>query len=439
MSNVARAERADTESSRRNARRTLMASTVGTVLEWYDFNLYGLAAALVLGPLMFGESGVGGTLAAFASLGVGFFARPIGGFILGNLGDKIGRKPILMFTFIAMGLSSTLIGLLPTYAQIGIWAPILLCVLRIVQGFAVGGEFAGATLMTMENAPIKKRGFFGALPSMGTGAGFVLATITFALVSALPNEQFLEWGWRIPFLGSVVLVIFGAIIRSRLPETEVFSDMKDTAKERNPIVTVFRKHPKAILRTIGLVMGGAVWGYLIQTFSLSYGTTNLGMDRTVLLWAVGVAAAMEMVTIPFWGWLSDKVGRKRVIVTGVVLTMIYVFPFFWLLNTREPWLVFLAIAIGLPVLKDMIFGPQAAFAAEMFQSNVRYSGVSAGREVGGALFGGTAPYIATLLIAFTGGSVWLLAVYIIITLVITGVTVLTAPNNQDKDLRDVRS
>ncbi|GAA3884084.1 MFS transporter [Leifsonia kafniensis] len=437
MSNVAQLERSDTEISESASRRTLLASTVGTVLEWYDFNLYGLASALVFGPLMFGSSGVGGTLAAFASLGVGFLARPIGGFILGNLGDKIGRKPILMFTFITMGLSSALIGLLPTNAQIGVWAPILLCVLRIVQGFAVGGEFAGATLMTMENAPIKRRGFFGAVPSMGTGAGFVLATVVFASVSALPNDAFLAWGWRIPFLLSVVLVIFGVIIRSRLEETKVFSAIEKADTEKAPLVTAITKHPGAVLRTIGLVMGGAVWGYLIQTFSLSYGTTNLGMDRTVLLWSVGIAAAFEMVTIPFWGWLSDKVGRKKVIVTGVVLTMLYVFPFFWLLNTREPWLVFLAIVIGLPILKDMIFGPQAAYAAEMFTSNVRYSGMSAGREMGAAIFGGSAPYIATMLVAVGVGAIWPLAIYIMITLAITGFTVLTGPNNADKDLRDI--
>ncbi|MEW2353537.1 MFS transporter [Spirillospora sp. NPDC029432] len=437
MVNVAQREGEDRPDSTEQSRRTFLASTVGTVLEWYDFNLYGLAAALVFGPLMFGQEGVGGTLAAFASLGVGFFARPIGGFVLGNLGDKVGRKPVLMFTFIAMGLSSALIGLLPTAAQIGVWAPILLCLLRIVQGFAVGGEFAGATLMTMESAPVRRRGFFGALPSMGTGAGFVLATVVFALVSALPDEQFLSWGWRIPFLGSVVLVVFGAVVRARLPETRAFTDIKDTETERRPILTAFAKHPKAILRTIGLVMGGAVWGYLIQTFSLSYGTSDLGLDRTLMLWVIGVAAALEMVTIPFWGWVSDRVGRKKVIVTGVVLTALFVFPFFWLLNTREPWLIFLAVVIGLPVLKDMIFGPQAAFAAEMFRSSVRFSGVSAGRELGGALFGGSAPYIATALIAVSAGAVWPLALYIIITLVITGVTVITAPDNQDKDLNEI--
>lgn len=437
MGILAQREAAELRDSTQQSRRTFLASTVGTVLEWYDFNLYGLAAALVLGPLMFGEEGVGGTLAAFASLGVGFFARPIGGFVLGNLGDKVGRKPILMFTFVVMGLSSALIGLLPTAAQIGVWSPILLCLLRIVQGFAVGGEFAGATLMTMESAPVSRRGYYGALPSMGTGAGFVLATVVFALVSALPNDQFMSWGWRIPFIGSIVLVVFGAVVRSRLPETRAFTDIRDAKTESQPILTAFTKHPMAILRTVGLVMGGAVWGYLIQTFSLSYGTNDLDLDRTLLLWVIGIAAALEMVTIPFWGWVSDKVGRKKVIVTGVVLTALFVFPFFWLMNTREPWLIFLAVVIGLPVLKDMIFGPQAAFAAEMFRSNVRYSGVSAGREIGGALFGGSAPYVATALIAVSGGAVWPLAIYIIATLAITGVTVMTALSNQDKDLNEI--
>lgn len=423
---------------KRSRSRMTLASTVGTVLEWYDFNLYGLAAALVFGPLMFGNSSLAGTLGSFATLGVGFLARPIGGLVLGNLGDRIGRKPVLMASFITMGISSALIGCLPTYAQVGILAPILLIALRIISGFAVGGEFAGAALLTIESAPAKQRGLRGALPSMGTGAGFVLATVVFALVSMLPDDVFLSWGWRVPFLAGIVLAAFGAIVRSRLEDTPVFTGMREANKVvRFPLGRVFREYRGAILRIIGVTMGVSVWGYLIQTFVLSYGTSDLGLDRSDLLWAIGFAAGLEILTIPFWGWLSDRVGRRKVMVSGVVLTILYVFPFFALLHSGSTPLVWLAIIIGLPILKDMIFGPMAALVAEMFDSGVRYSGVSAGREIGTAIFGGTAPLIGTALIAVMSGEVWLLAIYIILALVVTGIAVIVGSDNSRRELADI--
>lgn len=418
--------------------RLMMASTVGTVLEWYDFNLYGLAAALVFGPLMFGDTSVAGTLGSFATLGVGFFARPIGGLILGNLGDRIGRKPVLMASFITMGVSSALIGVLPTYAQIGIVSPILLLVLRIVSGFAVGGEFAGASLLTIESAPTKKRGLRGAMPSMGTGAGFVLATVVFALFSLLPDDAFLSWGWRIPFLAGLVLAVFGTVVRSRLEDTPAFKEVQQENKVvKFPLKRVVVEYRGAILRIIGVTMGVSVWGYLIQTFVLSYGTSDLDLDKTSLLWAIGVAAGLEIVTIPFWGWLSDRIGRKPVMIGGVVLTIIYVFPFFALLHTGNMALVWLAIIIGLPILKDSIFGPMAALVAEMFDSAVRYSGVSVGREIGTALFGGTAALMGTALIAVAHGQVWLLCLYVVLSLLVTGVAVLVGSDNSKRDLADI--
>ncbi|MGO1769280.1 MAG: MFS transporter [Microbacterium sp.] len=429
---------AEPRQKKKASSRLMMASTVGTVLEWYDFNLYGLAAALVFGPLMFGQSSLAGTLGSFATLGVGFFARPIGGLVLGNLGDRIGRKPVLMLSFITMGLSSALIGILPTYAQVGILAPILLIVLRIVSGFAVGGEFAGAALLTIESASSRNRGLRGAMPSMGTGAGFVLATVVFALFSLLPDDQFFAWGWRVPFLLGVALAIFGVIVRSRLEDTPVFTDLRQSeAVKRFPLLTVIRNYRGAILRIIGVTMGVSVWGYLIQTYVLSYGTTELGLDDSGLLWAIGVAAALEIATIPFWGWLSDRIGRKKVMIAGVVLTVLYVFPFFALLQTRSMPLIWLAIIIGLPILKDMIFGPMAALVTEMFDSGVRYSGVSAGREIGTAIFGGTAPLIAASLVAAGSGQVWILGAYIILALVVTGFAVGIGSDNSRRELEDI--
>lgn len=418
--------------------RLMMASTVGTVLEWYDFNLYGLAAALVFGPLMFGQTSLAGTLGSFATLGVGFFARPIGGLVLGNLGDRIGRKPVLMLSFVTMGLSSALIGVLPTYAQVGLLAPILLIVLRIISGFAVGGEFAGAALLTIESATSRNRGLRGAMPSMGTGAGFVLATVVFALFSMLPHDQFYSWGWRMPFLLGVALAIFGIVVRSRLEDTPVFAELRESAAvKRFPLLTVIKNYRGAILRIVGVTMGVSVWGYLIQTYVLSYGTSDLGLDESGLLWAIGVAAALEIATIPFWGWLSDRIGRKRIMITGVVLTVLYVFPFFALLQTKSMPLIWLAIIIGLPILKDMIFGPMAALVTEMFDSGVRYSGVSAGREIGTAIFGGTAPFIAASLVAAGSGQVWFLGAYIILALVVTGLAVGIGSDNSRRELEDI--
>lgn len=420
--------------------RVVVASTVGTVLEWYDFNLYGLASALVFGPLMFGTSSVAGTLGSFATLGVGFLARPLGGLILGNLGDRIGRKPVLMITFITMGVCSALIGCLPTYEQAGVWSPILLLVLRIISGFAVGGEFAGAALLTVENISAKNRGLAGATPSMGTGAGFVLATVIFAVFSMLPDSEFLRWGWRVPFLIGILLAVFGIIVRRSLDDTPVFSNLQNQNNvTRFPLGQVIRRHPKAILRIIGVTMGVSVWGYLIQSFVLEYGTSDLGVDKSTMLWAIGIAAGLEIVTIPFWGWLSDRIGRRKVMLGGVVLTALYTFPFFTLLHTRNTALIWIAIIIGLPVLKDAIFGPMAALTTEMFDSAVRYSGVSTGREIGTAIFGGSAPFIGTLLISVGSGHVWPLGGYIILALLVTGVAVITGTDNSTRELDDIGS
>lgn len=402
-------------------RRTMVASTVGTVMEWYDFNLYGLASALVFGPLIFGKDSVGGTLASFATYAVGFAARPIGGLVLGHLGDRIGRKKVLIVTMMGMGLSTALLGFLPTHAQVGVLAPILLIVLRVAQGIFVGGEFAGATLLTVENAPPGRRGLFGAVPAMGTGGGFVLASAIFALFSLLPDATFLSWGWRVPFLLSFVLIGFGFWLRRGITETQEFQKVeKGHQRERFPLATVMRRQPGAVLRTMGITVSGFVFGYSVQAFSVNYATKEIGVSKSVMLWGIAAASALEILTIPFWGWLSDKIGRRLMVTIGLVFTVAYIFPFFALLETGKTPLVVLALVLALPIAKDMVFGPQAALVAELFDSRVRYTGVSAGREIGGAIFGGTAPFIATALTAGTGNThaiAWYIAAACVVTLV----------------------
>jgi len=437
MSNAAQLATELAKSQVAGRRRTMAASTVGTVLEWYDFNLYGLASALIFGPLIFGTSSVGGILASFATYAVGFAARPIGGMILGNLGDRIGRKRVLLITFIVMGVASALIGCLPTQAQVGIWAPILLIALRIIQGLAVGGEFAGATLLTMENAPAGRRGFYGAIPSMGTGAGFVLASTMFALFSLMPHDAFVSWGWRLPFLFSIVLVVFGLVVRLGMNETPIFDELaREGHIARTPLWTSIRRQPDAVIRTMGITISGFIWGYMIQAFAISYVTNTLGVESSVMLWSIALASALEIPGIPFWGWLSDKIGRKRQIIIGLVVICLYAYPFFWLLGTKNPVLIFVAVVIAIPIAKDIVFGPQAAFVAELFDSRVRYSGVSAGREIGGAIFGGTAPFISTALVAAAGGF-WPVAAYVIVGCALTGWATLAGRERSAEDLREV--
>ncbi|QKW10294.1 MHS family MFS transporter [Streptomyces sp. NA04227] len=410
-------------SKKKADRRTMVASTVGTVMEWYDFNLYGLASALIFGPLFFGSSSTGGTLASFATFAVGFAARPIGGMLFGHLGDRIGRKYVLLITMMGMGVTTTLIGVLPTHAMVGIWAPLLLILLRVCQGIAVGGEFAGATLLTVENAPPGKRGLYGAIPAMGTGAGFVLASAVFGLVSMLPDDSFESWGWRIPFLLSAFLVLFGLWVRKGIEETPVFAEIEHTGeRERYPLVTTVRKQPGAVLRVLGITVSGFVWGYLIQAFALSYATKELDVEKSTMLWAIALASALEIAAIPFWGWLSDRIGRRLMVSAGLLCTVVYVFPFFRLLETGDTGLIFLAMVVAIPICKDMVFGPQAALVAELFDARVRYSGVSVGREFGGAIFGGTAPFIGTALQS-SSGSIAPVAFYVIAGCVVTGIAV----------------
>ncbi|MCE0764081.1 MHS family MFS transporter [Pseudonocardia kujensis] len=405
----------------------MLASTFGTTLEWYDFSLYGLASALVFGPLFFASSGVGGILASFATFAVGFAARPLGGMLFGNLGDRIGRKRVLIITLLTMGATTTLLGLLPTHAAIGVAAPILLVLLRIVQGVAAGGEFASAVLLTAEGAPDRRRGLFAAIPVIGTSLGLVLASAAFALASLLPDEQFLAWGWRIPFLLSIVLVIVGTIARSRVEETPVFQQMQEEEElASSPLLAVLRRQPRTVLRAVAVIISSFVWGYMVQTFALTHATSDLGVSRPVMLWAIAAASTLSMFTIPLWGWLSDRVGRRPLMIGGSALSAVYVFPFFALLGSGSVWLVILAVVIALAVIRDMLLGPQAAMVAEMFGARVRCSGVSVSREISGAVFGGTVPLVSTALASVAGGT-WPVGVYIAIAALVSIVAIWLSP------------
>ncbi len=398
---------------RATVRQVVLASLIGTTIEWYDFFIYGTAAALVFTQLFFPNvDPVVGTLAAFATFGVGFLARPLGGIIFGHYGDRIGRKSMLVITLLIMGAATTLIGLLPTFETIGIWAPILLVTLRFLQGLAVGGEWAGAVLMAVEYSPEEHRGFYGSWPQMGSPIGLFLSTVLFAAVAALPDEQFLAWGWRIPFLVSVVLVGVGLFIRLRIFETPAFSRVKESGTEaRMPIVDVLKNDFGKVLLGAGIVFVTIGGFYVVVTFSLSYGTETLGISRGVMLGGVLVAAISELITIPIFAALSDRVGRRPVCIWSAAVATLLAFPFFWVLGTESPVLIWLAFGVYAAVLGG-VYGPGAAFVVEQFGTRVRYSGASLAYQLSGVLSGAFAPLIATALLAAGGGAVWPVALYL---------------------------
>jgi len=419
-------------------RQVSVASLVGTALEWYDYFLFGTAAALIFNGLFFPEQDpLTGTLLAFATFGVGFGARPIGGLVFGHYGDKIGRKTMLVITLIIMGVATCAIGLLPTYAQIGIWAPILLVVLRLVQGFGVGGEWGGAVLMAVEHAPAGKRGYYGSWPQMGVPAGLVLSTVVFTIFQAMPEEQFLAWGWRIPFLLSVVLVAVGLYVRLRLMESPAFQKVDDTDTEAQmPIVEVFRTYPRNILIAMGARVGDNMLFYIFSVFALTYVTEELGLPESTALIGVMIGATIEFFLIPFFGALSDRIGRRPVYMGGAIFCMLFAFPYFWLLNTEAPALIWLAISLSLFVGHAAMYAPQASFLSELFGTRVRYSGASIGYQLAPIVGGGIAPFIAVALLAWTG-SYWPIAVYMIGMAAITVVSVYLATETSFAEISDV--
>jgi metabolite-proton symporter len=403
------------KNQKRESVKAALSSFVGSAIEWYDFFLYGTAAALVFPKLFFPQSDpLVGTLEAFGTFALGFLARPLGGMVFGNFGDKLGRKSMLVMTLLIMGIATTLIGLLPTYETIGFWAPTLLVVLRLIQGIGVGGEWGGAALVSVEHAPKEKRGFYGSWTQMGVPAGMVLSTAIFAMVSSFTEEQLLSWGWRIPFLFSIILVGVGLYIRLSVMETPAFQQVKDQGKEaRVPILEAVKTHPKQVLQAMGARFAENGTFYIFSTFVLSYATKQLGLPKSVVLGGVTLATALEFITIPLFGALSDRIGRRPVYMAGAAFTALFAFPFFWMLETKTTVLIWLAIVIALGLGHAAMYGPQAAFFSELFGANVRYSGISIGYQLASVFAGGLAPLIATSLLAWTGGNPWSVAVYMI--------------------------
>lgn len=392
-------------------RRAGIAGLVGTTIEWYDFYIYGLAAALVFPKEFFpGSSPAAGTLASLGTFAVGFVARPLGGIIFGHIGDRVGRKTTLMFTLFLMGAATVIVGLLPGYATIGIWAPILLVTLRFPQGFAVGGEWGGAVTMVVESAPPGRRGFFGSLPQVGVPAGLVISSTVFAVVALLPDDALVKWAWRIPFLLSVVLIVVGLVIRSRIHESPAFEQMKESGKERKlPAAEAFRHHWRSIALCVGLYVSAGVPFYIVSVFVLSYGTSEIGVSRGVLLTGMLVAAVVEAFTVPYFGALSDRLGRRPVFLAAAAFAVVLAFPFFWMLGTGQTGLIWLGMLLALAVAHAGMYGPTAALFAELFGASVRYTGTSIGYQLGGVV-AGFVPLVSGALVAGAGGASWPVAV-----------------------------
>ncbi|MER5387779.1 MFS transporter [Saccharopolyspora sp. NPDC002686] len=423
-----------------SASRTLTSSTIGSVIEWYDFTIYGTAAALIFNQLFFSNiSPAAGTLAAFGTFAAGFIARPLGGFVAGHYGDRLGRKATLVMTLTLMGGATTLIGLLPTYQQIGIASPALLVLLRLVQGFAVGGEWGGAVLMAVEHAPDGKRGRYGAWPQTGVSAGLLLGTGVFSIVSLLPEPQLISWGWRIPFLLSIVLALVGLYIRFRITESASFAEAVESGgPSRRPLIEVLRTHPKQILIAIGVRFAEGGNYYVFTVFILTYITQELDLPRQAGLTGVMLAAALNIVVLPLWGALSDRVGRRPVFIGGAVFMAAYAWPFFWLVDTRSPMLIALALAIALAVPHGAVFAPIAAFYTELFEPRLRYSGVSIGYQIGSVLLGGFTPLLATSLIMWSGGASWSVAALVAAGALIAAASMFAAPETFRRSLHAPR-
>lgn len=417
-------------------RRVLAAGVLGTALEWYDFYAYATASALVFNKLFFTNlSPLAGTLASFATLGLGFFARPVGGLFFGHLGDRIGRKPVLVLTLIIVGGGTTLIGFLPTYSQIGILAPFLLLILRLVQGFATGAEYSGAIIMAAEYAPPERRGLITSLPALGVAGGNLLSAGVFAIVTLVWKDELLDWAWRIPFLLSFILVLIGVYIRMRVNETPVFSSAADKQElARFPIVRAVSSYKKSFLIVIFAQIGQNGLAYMFNVFGLNYITSTLGMPKSVGLTALLIATAVQLVTIVSVGLLSDKYGRRPVYIGSAIITGLMAFPFFWLVGTKEAAFVYAAFMIASGVGYAGMLGAQPSFFVELFGTTARFSGFAFAREIGTLIGGAPVPLIATLLVAWMDGEPWGVAVYILILAGITAVAVILSPETYRRDI-----
>jgi len=427
------------EVSRRELRTVVGASLIGTMIEWFDFFIYGVASALVFNRLFFPSfDPLTGTLLAFSTYALGFLARPLGGVVFGHFGDRIGRKTLLMISLLTMGISTTAIGLLPTYEQIGTWAPILLIMLRLLQGFAVGGEWGGAVLIVAEVAPSSQRGFWTSWPQVGAPAGNLLAAGVFALSSALLTEaDFIAWGWRIPFLMSIILVVVGWWLRRAVSESMVFArEAAAGGVERFPAMEAIRRKGRALLTGAGLRFGENICYYVIATFSITYFTEIRGGDRSLVLNAVLIGSAIECLTMPLFAALSDRVGRRLVYGAGAVCVAAWFLIFFTLMDRGSMWSVGLAITVAM-VAHGAMYAPQGAAITELFPTRLRYSGASIAYQATSILAGSLAPIIALSLYKASGGT-GLVAAYVVGSLIVTIIAVIAAPETRGVDLHEVR-
>jgi MFS family permease len=422
----------------REDKKVLAATLVGTAIEWYDYFIYAQAAGLVLAPLFFApfaqENPGLSQILSFATIGISFLFRPLGAIVCGYLGDRFGRKVVLVMTLILMGASTALIGLLPTYAQIGVWAPILLILLRVLQGFSAGGEWGGAALMAVEHAPVEKRSYFGSFPQVGVPIGMILATaVLLVLTTWLGKEAFAEWGWRLPFLFSIALIVVGSLIRRTVEESPVFERMHQRRKESSaPLRQLFKHHSRQVLLTALIFMANNAAGYLLIAFFISYGQKALGLPAPDLLKACTLAAFGWLGFTLLGGYLGDRIGRVRTFQLGYAALALWAIPMWFLIDAKDIYLFFVS-AFVLTIPLGLAYGPQAALYAEMFPAKVRYSGVSVGYALGSIVGGAFAATIAQWIIG-TYGQSWLIGVYMVVLTVISFIAVSLVKDPQGVDL-----
>ncbi|WP_297121666.1 shikimate transporter [uncultured Enterobacter sp.] len=412
------------------ARRAALGSFAGAVVDWYDFLLYGITAALVFNREFFPQiSPAMGTLAAFATFGVGFLFRPLGGVIFGHFGDRLGRKRMLMLTVWMMGIATALIGILPSFEAIGWWAPALLVTLRAIQGFAVGGEWGGAALLSVESAPKNKKAFYSSGVQVGYGVGLLLSTGLVSLISQLTtDEQFLSWGWRIPFIFSIVLVIAALWVRNGMEESAEFEQQQQcetpAGKKRLPVMEALIQHPGAFLKIIALRLCELLTMYIVTAFALNYSTQNLGLPRELFLNIGLVVGGISCLTIPCFAWLADRFGRRRVYITGALIGTLSAWPFFMALEAQSVfWIVFFAIMLA-NVAHDMVVCVQQPMFTELFGASYRYSGAGVGYQVASVVGGGFTPFIAAALVTFSGGNWHSVAIYLLAGCLLSAATAL---------------